>query len=452
VQTGWFLTTAAKFLTCCAVLRIRPIHLRLAGLAALIVGSATLFGWSALANWRRFAELHDGLQLAQRFEEQVITLQRELNRLMLNADPDVMAQVVNRSHELHAWIEAEKEAPHTARQQRMLEQIGFTYAGYLANVEELAAELQGDEAVRLTKATALQEQLLGLLQESLAEFFAEARQGLFLRQALTFALLAVLLLLLAWLALAVYRGMIAPLRVQLIEAGAAVEQSQKLAALGVLAAGIAHEIRNPLTAIKARLFTHQRSLSAGTRPYENTEFIGRELDRLERIVREFLLFARPADPVLAPAHTSELLRETADLLGPEVAKHAIELRVEPQPDLPVQVDRQHIQQVLINLVRNAAESIEEKGRIVLRTRRGRAPLGGVVRPVAIIEVEDNGKGIPPEAQTRLFDPFFTTKPNGTGLGLSIAARIVEKQGGALRYQTQVNRGTTFGIVLPLESK
>jgi signal transduction histidine kinase len=76
-------------------------------------------------------------------------------------------------------------------------------------------------------------------------------------------------------------------------------------------------------------------------------------------------------------------------------------------------------------------------------------LRGTLRNVAILEVEDNGRGIPPEAQAKLFDPFFTTKPNGTGLGLSTAARIAEKHGGALRYQTQVNRGTTFGIVLPL---
>ncbi len=100
-------------------------------------------------------------------------------------------------------------------------------------------------------------------------------------------------------------------------------------------------------------------------------------------------------------------------------------------------------------LRNAADSIGSNGRVVLRTRETRASLRGASRRVAVLEVEDNGRGIPPEAQARLFDPFFTTKPNGTGLGLSIAVRIVEKHGGALRYQTQMNRGTTFGIVLPL---
>src|SRR5262249_31527203 len=105
-------------------------------------------------------------------------------------------------------------------------------------------------------------------------------------------------------------------------------------------------------------------------------------------------------------------------------------------------------QVLINLVQNAAESIERDGVIRLRARTDTARLGGRTRSVVMLEVNDTGKGIPAEAQERLFDPFFTTKEEGTGLGLSIAARIVEQQGGALQFSTQLNRGTTFTVLLP----
>jgi signal transduction histidine kinase len=105
--------------------------------------------------------------------------------------------------------------------------------------------------------------------------------------------------------------------------------------------------------------------------------------------------------------------------------------------------------VLINLVQNAADSIEKNGMVQLRARRDRKRIANEETDVAIIEVTDNGKGIPPEIEKRLFDPFFTTKDTGTGLGLSIAAGIVQKHGGALQYQTQVHRGTVFGIVLPL---
>jgi signal transduction histidine kinase len=428
---------------------LSPLHFRLVALGALVVGATALVGWSAHTTWRRFGELHDGLQLAQRFEENVVALHTQLNQLALGDDATNLAQLIANSRELAVWIDSEKRDVHTTRQHRMLERITESYSVYLASVEGLAASLPPIGVDRLAITIALEEQLAGILRESVAGFLDEVREGLVLRQTLTFGLLGMLLALLVWLAFAVYQGMIAPLRVRLIEADSAIEQSQKLAALGVLAAGIAHEIRNPLTAIKARLFTHRKTLAKESPAFENTEFIGREIDRLERIVREFLLFARPAEPRFESISSVELLSEVRDLLAAELARSSIELRLDPHPDLRVHADRQHLQQVLINLVRNAAESIGTNGRVILRTRRTRASLRGTLRNVAILEVEDNGRGIPPEAQAKLFDPFFTTKPNGTGLGLSTAARIAEKHGGALRYQTQVNRGTTFGIVLPL---
>ena len=106
----------------------------------------------------------------------------------------------------------------------------------------------------------------------------------------------------------------------------------------------------------------------------------------------------------------------------------------------MRADTQQIKEVLINLIQNSADSIGRKGAITLRVHDE--------ADTAVLEVADTGKGIPAEVQNRLFDPFFTTKEGGTGLGLPIAARIVEKHGGELRYQTQLNRGTTFAIVLP----
>jgi signal transduction histidine kinase len=112
------------------------------------------------------------------------------------------------------------------------------------------------------------------------------------------------------------------------------------------------------------------------------------------------------------------------------------------------VDPHQIEQVLINLIQNAVESMERGGTITLRARSGTARLQGRTRPVVMLEVSDTGKGIPPEVQKRMFDPFFTTKEEGTGLGLAIAARIVEKHGGALECRSEMNRGTTFAILLP----
>jgi signal transduction histidine kinase len=111
-------------------------------------------------------------------------------------------------------------------------------------------------------------------------------------------------------------------------------------------------------------------------------------------------------------------------------------------------DKEQIKQVMINLVQNAAESIEHSGAVQLRARQGVARRAKDSIPVVTLEVSDTGKGIPPEMESRLFDPFFSTKDGGTGLGLPIAARIIEKHGGYIQYQTQQNRGTTFSIVLP----
>jgi signal transduction histidine kinase len=114
----------------------------------------------------------------------------------------------------------------------------------------------------------------------------------------------------------------------------------------------------------------------------------------------------------------------------------------------INVHPAQIKLVLINLVQNAADSIGRNGTITLRARHDRKSLSNGETDVVILEVADTGKGIPPDVEKRLFDPFFTTKDNGTGLGLSIAAGIVQKHGGLLQYQTRLNHGTTFGIVLP----
>jgi signal transduction histidine kinase len=135
-------------------------------------------------------------------------------------------------------------------------------------------------------------------------------------------------------------------------------------------------------------------------------------------------------------------------LGPQLAKTNIQLALETSAPRWVRVDAAQMKQVLINLVQNAADSIGTGGKITLRTRHDRKRLGSGETDVVILEVADTGKGIPSGIEKRLFDPFFTTKENGIGLGLSIAARIVENHGGALQYQTQLNRGTTFGIILP----
>ena len=235
-----------------------------------------------------------------------------------------------------------------------------------------------------------------------------------------------------------------------LQAERLLERQEKLAVLGTLAAGIAHEIRNPLTSLKARLYTLEKHLRTVPAARKDTDIIGAEISRLERIVQDVLSFARPSDPKLATLAADTVIREVQGLMAANLESQGVELVVESSSELLIRADSGLLKQVLINLVRNAAEAIDGPGTITLRTRAARAPLSGRETNAVVLEVADTGQGIPPEVEKRLFDPFFTTKATGTGLGLSMAASIVQKHGGALQFQTRPGHGTTFGVVLPRE--
>ena len=234
----------------------------------------------------------------------------------------------------------------------------------------------------------------------------------------------------------------------LLENEAALAQSEMLTALGLVAAGVAQAIRDPLTAIKAALSLRLKTAPPGSQDRADLEPITAEITRLEHIVRDFLQLAHPREPQLVTTLADQPLRQVQKLLAPQLAKVNVRLILEASPPAHIRIDPEQIEQVLINLVQNAAEAIGHDGTITLRARQDTRPLAGSATKVVVLEVSDTGPGIPPEVEKRLFDPFFTTKRGGTGLGLSIGARIVEQHGGAVQCQTQPRRGTTFAIVLP----
>ena len=177
--------------------------------------------------------------------------------------------------------------------------------------------------------------------------------------------------------------------------------------------------------------------------------IRNEIHRLDRIVTDFLKLARPSDPHLVPMTAAPLLEEVHNLFAPECEKQSIQLKLDSTVDARFLGDPQQLKQVLINLITNAAESIDHDGTITLRARLDTRQLHARETEAVIIEVQDTGSGIPAEIQERLFDPFFSTKETGTGLGLSIVTQIVDKHGGNLEVQTQPGEGSTFGVVLPV---
>jgi signal transduction histidine kinase len=174
--------------------------------------------------------------------------------------------------------------------------------------------------------------------------------------------------------------------------------------------------------------------------------IGEEITRLERIVRDFLQYARPAEPNLVAVAPLELFRYVLGLLEPQFKALKIEIVLGEITDSMIEADPQQLRQVLINLLQNSAESIGGGGRITMSARTGEPLADG--RASIVLEVADTGKGIPTELHAHLFDPFFTDKPTGTGLGLPTAARVIARHGGVINFFSEVNRGTTFQVTLP----
>lgn len=249
---------------------------------------------------------------------------------------------------------------------------------------------------------------------------------------------------------AVYRRfVVAPLHLKLVERETIMEQQKKFAHFEKLTAVLAHEIKQPLSAINVWVWTLQKNLVEGTAEYKGAGIIRSELNRVDQIVKDFLKLTQPVDPKLVTMTSEPLLREMVELLRPKLERSSIKLRIDNTVPASFQGDPQQLKQVLLNLIQNAAESINQNGDIILRSRRHRMLLRGEETEVIVIEVQDNGPGIPADVQERLFDPFFSTKENGTGLGLAIAARIIDKHDGALVFETAQGRGTTFGIVLPV---
>jgi signal transduction histidine kinase len=232
------------------------------------------------------------------------------------------------------------------------------------------------------------------------------------------------------------------------EAERQLARREKLAVLGTLAAGIAHEIRNPLTALKARLYTLDKRIASLPDARHDTEVISAEISRLERLVQGVLNFARPEEPAFKLMAAAALLHEIEEVMAPGLAERGVRLIVESSPGVKLRGDPAHLKQVLVNLIRNAAEAMDGAGSITLGARAGQAGTGGSENGGVILHVTDTGPGIRPEVERRLFDPFFSTKDTGTGLGLAIAARIVEKHGGRLQYRTELGRGTIFEVILP----
>ena len=222
--------------------------------------------------------------------------------------------------------------------------------------------------------------------------------------------------------------------------GEALLRSERLAAIGRIAAQITHEIRNPLSSISLNAEELGERLRDGPQA-ALCDAIVREVDRLAAVTEEYLRFARLPKPQPVRADVNEAVRDLLDFVRPELKAGGVQLEQELAPTAPeVLVDVGQLRQLLLNLVRNAREAMPAGGALRVSTSHE----SGFVA----IAVKDGGPGIPPERLQRIFDPFFTTKERGTGLGLALAQEIAQEHGGQLTCQSALGAGTTFTLRLP----
>jgi two-component system, NtrC family, sensor kinase len=230
---------------------------------------------------------------------------------------------------------------------------------------------------------------------------------------------------------------------ELVAMQARVAQSERLASLGMLAAGVAHEVNNPLGGVLALTALTLEDMKEDDPNRENLVEVIRQTERCRDIVRRLLEFSRQSKGDIERADLNRILQDTLSLMTRQAQFFNIEVVTDLDPELPaVLADSSQFQQVFMNILMNAAQAMEERGTVRIATRAAQ----GAVE----VSISDTGRGIPPGEVDRIFDPFFTTKESGqgTGLGLSIAYGIVTKHGGAISVRSEVGKGSTFIIRMP----
>ncbi|MGD0965108.1 MAG: ATP-binding protein [Candidatus Acidiferrales bacterium] len=224
--------------------------------------------------------------------------------------------------------------------------------------------------------------------------------------------------------------------------GDQLQVSERLAALGRVTAGVAHEVKNPLNSMRLWLEVLKANMPIDPEPQQAVKMLDSEIDRLDRAVKTFLNFTKPVEINLEESDVRALIEEVLDAARPSVAQAGLELAVDlPENFPPVLLDRQLIHQCVLNLLLNACSFTPPGGRVLVRLER-KGEFGA-------ISVSDTGKGISPEDRSKIFQLFFTTRLGGTGIGLANTFRFVQLHNGRIEFESELGQGTTFRVELPL---
>jgi PAS domain S-box-containing protein len=223
------------------------------------------------------------------------------------------------------------------------------------------------------------------------------------------------------------------------------KRNEKLSAMGELASGVAHEIRNPINAIgmiAQRLNKEFTSTSNQNEYSDITNLLRTEVNRINKIITQFLSYAKPIELNPKPVKIKSLFDEVYQLFESQAKQKGISIIKLYSDSIIINIDHDLIKQTLMNIIQNAIDAVSYKGEVNLKYLK--------VKHDVLIEISDNGVGIPDEQQKKIFDLYFTTKKDGNGLGLSISQKIISQHNGSIGFISKVNEGTTFKIILPIQ--
>ena len=435
-----------------------------------------------------------GLQAAEELETALVRQKGLTTYYFLDGNPDWLSQLKQLNQSFNTWLKKARNSAQTDNERSILNEIESEYLRYVfardqviqlyqAGKREAGAQRHWEVRKQFFAIQALCDQYREINKEQIRQARTESLAQTRMLNVMTLAALPSVLVLGILLAYILLNQILKPIKILSMETGGMemdrplpremtalrqrvhnlmenVDQTQselqqsrehllqteKLAMVGKLAAGVAHTIRNPLTSVNMRLFSLERSLKLSQTQQEDFEVISEEVRHIDTIVQNFLEFARPPKLKIQSISPSEVVDMALQLLRHRLESYGVQVEVDRQHRLPtVEADPEQLKEVLINLLVNACEAMGQGGSIVIREEEGVAePLGRVV----VIRVKDNGPGIPKSVRDKVFQPFFSTKEEGTGLGLSIAYRIVEEHGGWLSLKSKEGEGTTFTITLP----
>jgi signal transduction histidine kinase len=443
------------------------------------------------------------VRAAQELEIVLLEQRGAVTRYILDRGNPIWLELLERKKASFAsWLASAEAWAHTTEEEQFLSDLKTLYADYDRQRNEVIAAIQQGDPARATsiqlndvsrlydQASATCEAFLKTNERYIDEQLAAGRMQV--RDALvSVSALAVLTLVFGATVLIVFfRGVLRPLRrmaedarafsmagatslpagtpqddlravgfylrslmSDLTETHSHLERSrlelvsaEKFATLGKLAASVGHEIRNPLTSLGMRIFSIRQAVGDSPELQDDLRVVSEEIQRLEGIVRSFLEFSRPPNLNLKPHLCSALIDKTLELCGEWLEERGVRVvRQEGAGVAAVSADAEQIKQVLLNLLRNAAEAMEHGGTVNITTFSG---VGRGGQPMSVIRVQDNGSGIPTEVRERILEPFYSTKPDGTGLGLCIAARIMAQHGGRLELEQDTGRGASFSVWIP----